>query len=145
MNNSFLEGSLGFNIYRAELLFRRESLNALSRYDMTPEQWSVLSTLLQSDKPLSQQDIANRVLKDKHTTSRIIKRLERDGWIIKKTDKKDKRSFLLQPTKASKKLKMVIPAILTKHFSPFYSHFTDTEYQHLLTYLKKIRTIFGDP
>lgn len=111
---------------------------------MTPEQWSVLSILLQSDAPLSQQEIADKTLKDKFTTSRIVKRLERDGWITKKTDMNDKRSFLLKPTPTGLRLKTEIPSLLTRHFSPVFNQFSNEEYNRLIASLIKLRTILGD-
>ena len=49
-----LQDSLGYNLYRVSLLFRRELIRALSEYGLTPEQWQVLVVLWSSDHPVSQ-------------------------------------------------------------------------------------------
>jgi DNA-binding MarR family transcriptional regulator len=84
MTVSALEEALGYNIYRAGLLFRRELIHALADYRMTPEQWQVMMTLWHTGKPVNQSEIVQLLLKDKHTVSRIIQRLSRDGWIEKR-------------------------------------------------------------
>lgn len=139
-----MNDSLGFNIYRAELLFRRKLLHALSQYKMTPEQWQVMMILWQSGKPIIQSDIVNMLLKDKFTVSRIIKRLERDKWITKKSDKKDARVTLLALTKKGSSLKKEIPAALSKHFNKLLKDLSNREVNSTIKSLKKLRTILGD-
>lgn len=139
-----MDSSLGFNIYRTGLLFRRELIYALSHYKMTPEQWQVMMILWQAEKPIIQSDIVSMLLKDKYTVSRIIKRLERDKWIKKKSDEKDARVTLLALTKKGSSLKKEIPAILSKHFKKLLKNFNDSEVNSTITSLKKLRTILGD-
>ena len=40
-----LNNNLGYNLYRAYLLFHRELIRALKAYSVTPEQWQVLIIL----------------------------------------------------------------------------------------------------
>ncbi|MEL6546078.1 MAG: hypothetical protein AAFQ82_15730, partial [Myxococcota bacterium] len=66
MARTSLEQVMQFNCYRAGLLLRRELMHALKEYDLTPEQWQVLVTLWDSGQALSQTEIAEVVLKDRH-------------------------------------------------------------------------------
>ena len=141
---SFLDDAIGFNIYRVELLFRKEFLHALAEYKITPEQWSIMSILLNNEKPLKQIDIVQLSLKDKHSVSRIIQRLERDGWIKKIADPHDARITIIRPTIKGKSLKKDVPQKLSSHFSSILKEFNDDEMESLLNLLKKLRQIFGD-
>lgn len=139
-----LEDSLGFNVYRVGLLFRRELMRALAEYKMTPEQWQVMMTLWHTGKPLNQSEIAKVLLKDKHTVSRILQRLERDEWIEKHTNPKDARVTIIALTKKGESLKNIVPRKLSEHFDNILQGFTDAEKELLLKLLKQLRQIFGD-
>ena len=75
-----LDEQIGFNLYRLSLLFRRELLRCLDEYSLTPEQWQALVTLRGKDR-LSQSEIAAVTLQDAPTVSRMLARMERDGWV----------------------------------------------------------------
>ena len=126
---AILDDAMPFNVYRLALLFRRELMEALSEYKLTPEQWQVMRVLWETTEPLNQNDIAHITLRDRHTTSRIIARLERDGWIVKTVDPDDGRVSILKPTNKAASLQEKIPSRLMEHFKPIFSptnskHFT---------------------
>ena len=144
MTVSALEEALGYNIYRAGLLFRRELIRALSEYKMTPEQWQVMMTLWQTEQPISQSEIVQLLLKDKPTVSRIIQRLSRDGWIKKQTGPGDARKTMIRLTKKGASLKEEVPSKLSAHFDKILRHFDDQEIDGAITFLKKLRVALGD-
>ena len=139
-----LEDGLGFNVYRAGLLFRRELMRALAEYSMTPEQWHVMMTLWHTGKPLNQSEIVQMLLKDKHTVSRIIQRLERDGWIKKINSSKDARVTIIELTEKGESFKSEVPQRLFSHFDDILRDFNDKELKLLLELLIKLRGILGD-
>lgn len=138
-----LEGALGFNLYRTAQLFRRELIRALVEYDLTPEQWQVMATLW-SGAILAQTDIVDLTLKDKHSVSRIIGRLEKKGWVKKTADRNDGRITHIHVTATGMQFRDRVPAALEKHFAPIYESLTSDEYRHLLQTLKRLRTTLGD-
>jgi DNA-binding MarR family transcriptional regulator len=139
-----LDNALSFNIYRVGLLLRRELIRALADYQMTPEQWQVMATLWSTGTPLSQSEIVQLTLKDKHTVSRIIQRLERNGWIEKEPGPRDRRVTIIQPTPKGQSLKDKIPQKLSGHFKEIFQEFRAEEKQFLLDSLKKLRGALGD-
>lgn len=139
-----LDDALGFNIYRAGLLFRRELIRALAEYKMTPEQWQVMVALWSTGESLNQSEIVQLTLKDKPTVSRIIARLERDGWIEKRPSDNDGRVTIIQPTEQSLKLKEEVPQKLHAHFNHLLEGVSKEEQESLMQSLKKIRKLFGD-
>ncbi|WP_206098471.1 MarR family winged helix-turn-helix transcriptional regulator [Paenibacillus montanisoli] len=66
----------------------------LGEYDITTEQWSVLNQVYRTPGMI-QKDIADRVGKDKPTTTRILDLLERKGLVLKQAGQQDRRSFLV--------------------------------------------------
>jgi DNA-binding MarR family transcriptional regulator len=140
----FLETSLNFNIYRTSLLLRREFSRALSGQGITPEQWQVMAVLGYTQKPVSQREIAALSLKDKHTISRIIAKMEKNGWIAKSDDSDDGRIRMIQLTEAGLLLAKKIPTILKKRFTGIRQTISLEEKQATLTTLKKLRAYLGD-
>ncbi|MDH5378381.1 MAG: MarR family winged helix-turn-helix transcriptional regulator [Gammaproteobacteria bacterium] len=139
-----LEESLGFNLTRVATLFRRELLAALAEFEMTPEQWQIMVSLWTQNEPLTQKDIVNITLKDKHSISRIISRLENNGWVTKSQASSDSRSTIIHQTEKGRELKSLAPPILIKHFSTITGQLTEKEHDQLLALLKKLRKILGD-
>lgn len=140
-----LDNALGFNVYRVGLLFRRELMRALSDYKLTAEQWQVMATLWATDRPLKQSEIVHLTLRDKPSVSRIVQRLERDGWIEKQDDPQDGRVTIILPTPKGIALKEQVPDKLYSHFQEVLKDFGKDDQKTLMMLLKKIRYILGDP
>ena len=96
MNSAFdvfpIEKSMGFIIH---LMDRELALGLQKQFknsgnDITPEHWSVLSKLWEIDG-LHQSKLAKRSHKDRHNMTRIINLLEKNGFIHRKPDEKDRR------------------------------------------------------
>ena len=139
-----LDNALGFNLYRVALLFRNELMHALADYRMTPEQWQVMQTLWSTDDDLNQNEIAHLTLRDKHTVSRILARLERDGWITRRPHPTDARAHIVEPTDQAKALRDEVPRKLFAHFEDVLAVLDEGEEEELLRLLKKLRRKLRD-
>ncbi len=84
------------------------------------------------------------LLKDKHTVSRIIQRLERDGWVKKTSSSKDARATIIELTAKGRSFKEDVPQKLFSHFDHVLKDFNSKEVQAMLKSLKKLREILGD-
>jgi len=140
----FLDDALGFNIYQAHLLMRRELQKVLSNYNLTPEQWTILAILWFSGKPLKQSEIVQLTLRDKHTTSKIIANLERDRWVDKKNDPEDARSTMICITKKAEKYKEEIAGAVKNNFTDVMKKFGLKERDELVSHLKRLRALLGE-
>lgn len=60
-------------------------------YELTIEQWSILSDLNRQDG-VSQQVFADRSAKNKASITSLINNLEKKGWVLRKPDREDRRS-----------------------------------------------------
>ena len=85
------------------MLLKRELAGVFkaSGFDVTPEQWAVLSRLAEKDG-LSQNNIAHITFKDNANITRIVDKLQRKGLLERKAHPSDRRTWLLYITPAGK-------------------------------------------
>lgn len=111
----------------------------LKDYEITPEQWSVLYTIDQS-QGLIQKEIADRTHKDKPSTTRILDHLEGKRLIYKQVDKHDRRSFLVYTTEKGRDVITQTVPIEAGMTEVIKSVLTDSEHQLLTDMLLRIHT-----
>ena len=85
------------------MLLKRELAGVFKSngFDVTPEQWAVLSRLAEKDG-LSQNDIAHITFKDNANITRIVDKLQRKGLLERKAHPSDRRTWLLYITPGGK-------------------------------------------
>jgi len=113
--------------------FRRHKL------DLTKEQMIVLKKLYFSDG-LNQNELALITLRDKSTLTRLLSKMEKKGYIIRKTSTTDKRNKLLYITKKGKDIFFVVQPILKELMKTIHTGITEEEKQNMINTLKKIQT-----
>lgn len=74
----------------------------LRNQEITLTQCEVLLILSESG-PIRQTDLADRILVNKASLIPMIERLERQGWIKKRSNKDDQRSYFVVLTEAGSK------------------------------------------
>jgi len=114
----------------------------LKEHDITPEQWSVLNQIDQSEG-LIQKEIADRTGKDKPTTTRILDLLEQKGLIHKQTGKQDRRSFVVFSTERGKALIRETIAIEQGVTEEVKRCMSEDEYRVLMDLLERINRHIG--
>lgn len=93
-------------MYASRVLTQKFKLHGIS---LTKEQWTVLMQLWMKDG-ISQQVIADATGKDKPSMTRLLDNLERDGYIERRADAKDRRLNLIFLTKKGVEVeKQVMP------------------------------------
>ncbi|MEO0582026.1 MAG: MarR family transcriptional regulator [Bacteroidota bacterium] len=88
--------------YQIELTARRVKLHgqqvlASHGIDITIDQWLIVRFLLDK-KDVNQLTIGEELYKDKPTISRMIQKLEKKGWIIKRKSDVDAREMVINLT-----------------------------------------------
>ncbi len=94
-----LNDSLGFILSKVNTKLKNEFLQQLREYDTTPEQWAILCCLWEQDG-ITPKEIADLTCKDKPTTSRIIEKLIKKGFVIRNLHPLDKRAVQIFLTDA---------------------------------------------
>lgn len=100
------EQALFFLIKRTSRAFVRRLNRSFSEagYDITGEQWRILRCLWYKDG-LRQQDLAERVHKDKTSITRSIDSMEKRDLVVRIPDRLDRRQKLIYLTDKGKRLR----------------------------------------
>lgn len=140
-----LKDSLAFNISRVSLLLRRSLIKSLDKFDISPEQWQILSTLWNNEKEITQRTLSESILKDKHAISKMILKLEKNGYVSKKASPLDKRKTIIVLTAKGKEIESDLKGILTKNAKEkIFKGLTQKEKESTLEIMKKIRQNMND-
>ncbi len=84
-------------------LFFKESMEAAG-YNITAEQFLLLDTLW-NEGPLSQQQIADMMLKDKNSVVKLVDSLESRGLVVRRANPDDRRQNIVSTTPECDKMR----------------------------------------
>jgi len=90
-------------IQLANLLTRRLA-PIFERANVTPQQWSILSALAESESPMTLAGVARKLMVTKQNMTGMIARLEQLGLAERHDDPKDLRSSRVQLTRRGRAL-----------------------------------------
>jgi DNA-binding MarR family transcriptional regulator len=121
-----LDNSFGFILNHAGRRLTQLLNSHFQPYDMTTEQWVVLNRLADEDG-ITQKLLAVRAEKDQTNITRILDQLERKGFVERRANETDRRSFLTFITKQGKDLNDVLTPIEQKVIDSVLSGFTEEQ------------------
>ncbi|MDX2470927.1 MAG: MarR family transcriptional regulator [SAR324 cluster bacterium] len=136
--NFDLNKTLGFNLNRLSILFRRNLIRALKEYQLQPEHWQVLASLHGQKKPISQGELAKVTLKDKHALSKMLVRMENSGWILRENHPEDTRIKLVVMSQKAEAEFECIRDNLHAHFRTMMEGFGRKNHDELLQLILKL-------
>ena len=138
-----IKNSLGFVIH---LMNRELSLGLQKRFsenglEITPQHWNVLSRLWETDG-LHQSDLAKKSHKDRHNITRIVNLLEKNGFIYRTPDSRDKRLLLVYLTEKGKSAQSKLTEIVTDFLKDAFKGFSSEEIELMQkTHLKVLSNL----
>ena len=145
MNNGGYKSDLTINekvmiaIVRAAELFRKENDALFKNYGLTFPQYNVLRVLDASDNGQNTLTSIGRImLVSGANMTGIAKRLEKKGFLIRRSDPNDERIKLLEITPKGKQTLKNISPEKDENLESFLVSFSDDEKAHMLTGLKRI-------
>ncbi|MHC1605537.1 MAG: MarR family winged helix-turn-helix transcriptional regulator [Candidatus Methanofastidiosia archaeon] len=103
--------------------------------------WGELHMLLMLYKrgdSMTQSEITKRLRVDKATTSRIIRKLEEDGYVVRKKDEKDSRIYRTYPTEKMKNIEQEVKKVKGEWEEILFKNFTKEERNFIIGALKKM-------
>jgi DNA-binding MarR family transcriptional regulator len=109
----------------------------LERFDLGSGQFHFLMMLYKKDG-INQEKLAEELKIDKATSARAIKKLEYNGYIIRKKDKNDRRCYNIYLTEKAKTIQPTIKKILSKWTKQLLHGFSSEEENQLYNFLEKI-------
>lgn len=130
---------IGYKIIKGEVLIKRKILSAFMEkgYDITFEQWTVLN-VLHVEPGLIQSEIAEKTYKDKTNVTRILDVLSKNGYVVRESHERDRRSSCIYLTdKGRKMFDDLIPCIESIN-EQFMKGISDAELDMLTSILERI-------
>ena len=91
---------------------------------------------------MTMKELAQKINRDKSTTTVLVRKLEDEGYISGTPDPNDKRSRIIHLTEKGKKYNTITSDISNELISTFYKDFTDSEKEQFLEYLQRIKKNF---
>lgn len=86
--------------YSLNQAFRRR----IAHLEITPDQFTVLRTLLESDPAgVTQRDLAQIITSDPNTIGSLLERMESAGLVVRKPHEKDRRAHRIQLAPAGRR------------------------------------------
>jgi len=140
-----MDNSLGFILNKTALLSKVNFNNYLKKYDISPEQWSLIFRVVERSG-LTQKELSDSTYKDQANITRSIDRLEQKGFLKRIENPNDRRSFQLIPTQEALTLvEQIVP--LSHAFNQRLTQgFSEEEAHTLIALLKKVHdNLEGEP
>lgn len=128
MRNNTIGSLIWLRLMRFANQSNQLSNDFLKRFDLTTAQFDVLMQI-QIYQPLTQMELAEKVTVTQGGISRMLSRLEKEGYIVRKQDWKTKTINLT--TKSEAILKQAMPKQLAFQ-SSFFEDVLNEEEQHTL-------------
>ena len=132
------KNNIGFLIHDVARLMRNLFDKRMSELGLTRSQWWILNYLY-FNEGINQSEFAKLLDLEKAPLSRLLDRMEKKGWIIRKSDKVDKR---IKTVFLSKKINPIIIKMRDKAQQTRQEALSNLSYiedQNLRHYLKRIK------
>lgn len=92
-----LDSQLCFEVYQAHKTFNRFYAQALKQWGLTYAQYIVMLSLYEFGT-LSVKQLGEKVALDSGTLTPLLRRLEKDNWVVKERSLKDERRLDISPS-----------------------------------------------
>ncbi|MFC7392738.1 MarR family winged helix-turn-helix transcriptional regulator [Scopulibacillus cellulosilyticus] len=109
----------------------------LRLYDITPEQWTVLRYLGGQDG-ITQKDLSQKSGKDQATVTRILDILDRKGWIERRANADDRRSYLVYFTEEGKALRDKLEPLMQEIYEKVFDGISEEKLEVFLEVLSQV-------
>ena len=133
-----IEKSIGFLLAKAHqrgwALFSEE----ISRYDLTPPQFSVLAFLWQQDG-LTQTELSEKAQIDRTTIGGLLDRMARSNLLERRPHPQDRRAHLVYLTEQGKRLEPELTSLANQVLQRFTAGLSETDKQQLRNMLEVLR------
>jgi DNA-binding MarR family transcriptional regulator len=97
------EAMLAFSrVHQLILLRTAQRLDGAEIEAITPARANALIVLFNARRPIQARQLADELGVSEVTVSRMLKKMESDGWIERARDPRDGRAMLVQPTSAAR-------------------------------------------
>jgi DNA-binding MarR family transcriptional regulator len=99
----FVEGYLGYLLGQANHALYKEFDAHVRAAGLSSVEWRVLATL-HDGEPLTVSQLAHEVLSKQPTVTKLVQRMNEQGWVTLRADPTDQRRTLVSATPAGRRL-----------------------------------------
>lgn len=97
------EAMLAFSrVHQLILLRSTQLLDASGVAEITPARANALTVLFNARRPVKASELASALGVSEVTVSRMLRRMEEDGWVERAPDPQDGRAMLVRPTASAR-------------------------------------------
>jgi DNA-binding MarR family transcriptional regulator len=132
-----LQNLIGYLVHRTDVKMTNYFTKRLKPYDVTPEQWSIISILC-SQRGTTQKELAEAMDKDQTTLVRMIQSMERKGIVKRTINDEDRRSYDLFLTEKGDAIKKTVLPVVKDAHQVVTSHLSKEEIKQLKSLLNKL-------
>ena len=134
--------SLLSNIHSITADFLTEKLKAKGFPEFASSHGNILFQLSVNEK-MTMGDLSEKINRDKSTTTVLVRKLEKEGFITGESDQSDKRSRIIFLTEKGKQFNATARELSQELLSTFYKDFSESEKQQFFESLQKIKKNFA--
>jgi DNA-binding MarR family transcriptional regulator len=131
------EDSVAYMMKRVLASFIQQAELRLEPHDLTHAQWMPLFKLLKARR-MAVAEMARELNMDAGATTRLLDRLEKKGLCKRVRSTEDRRVVMLELTPEGEAAAAVVPEVLTDVLNAHLTGFSKTEWQALMTYLRRM-------
>lgn len=133
--------SLLSNIHTITADFLTERLKKCGYPDFASSHGNILFQLSVNEK-MTMGDLAEKINRDKSTTTVLVRKLESEGLITGESDPADKRSRIIFLTEKGKQFNKTARELSNELLGTFYKGFSEEEKEEFVKYLLRIKDNF---
>ena len=124
---------LGKAVRKVTRAYREE----IASYGLTHGQFFTVVAIMEEEGMLP-SELADKTAQDRSTTTGLLDRLENDGWIERKTDKKDRRTLRIFLTPKARELREPILKLFKETNQTYLDRFTPLEWDQMQSFLCRL-------
>ena len=124
---------LGKTLRQVSKAYRRE----IASFDLTHGQFFMIVAIME-EEGLLPSEIADKTSQDRATTTGLLDRLEKDGWIERRPDTRDRRSLRIFLTPHASQRREAILQLFEETNQKFLSCFTQREWRQMQGFLDRL-------
>ena len=109
----------------------------IASYGLTHGQFFIMVAIME-EEGLLPSELADKTAQDRSTTTGLLDRLEKDGWIQRKADKKDRRSLRIFLTPEARNHREPILKLFKETNRTYLNRFTQQEWDQMQSFLYRI-------
>ncbi len=134
-----LQDCICFQLGRLSKEISRHYRDRIAEFSLTHSQFFMLMAVVEFEGSQPSQ-LAEKTFTDRSTTTGLVDRLERDGWVERRPGPEDRRTLRIFLSAKAKKHKNGLKAIFKKINGSFIKRFTDEEWRQLRYLLGKLES-----